>query len=193
MLHGQTGRLGQLFERRLARELGLEPPGDTRELLPALDNVDRDSNDLRVVRNRALHRLADPPRRVRRELEPAPPVELLDRAVQADRALLDQVEERNTQSAVALGDRDDEPKVRLDHPPLRGGVAALDPLGERDLLRRRQEPTTPDLDEKQLEGVEVRRPLTSLGLDHATSLVRGRESAYRPRGGSTGPSRWTTG
>jgi hypothetical protein len=36
-----------------------------------------------VVRHGALHRLADPPGRVRRELVAAPPVELLDRAVEA--------------------------------------------------------------------------------------------------------------
>ena len=72
----------------------------------------------RVVRHGALHRLADPPGRVRRELVAAPPVELLDGAVEAERALLDQVEERDAEPAVALGDRDDEPEVRLDHAPL---------------------------------------------------------------------------
>jgi hypothetical protein len=155
--------------------------------------VDRDSNDVRVVGNRALHRLANPPGRIGRELEAAPPVELLDRPVEADRALLDQVEERNAEPAVALGDRDDEAQVRLDHAPLRGGIAALDPFGECDLLRCSQEPTTPDLDEKQLEGVEVRRPFTGLGLDHATSLSRHLVRGHRPRGGSSGPFGWTTG
>jgi hypothetical protein len=41
-------------------------------------------------------------------------------------------------AAVALRDRDDEPEVRLDHLPSRLGVATLDPLGQRDLLRRRE-------------------------------------------------------
>ena len=57
---------------------------------------------------RARDRLADPPGRVGRELEPAPPVELLDRPDQAQRALLDQVEERQALIAVVLGDRDDQ-------------------------------------------------------------------------------------
>ena len=76
-----------------------------------------------MVRDGALHRLADPPGRVGRELVAAAPVELLDGAVEAERALLDQVEERNAEAAVALGDRDDEPQVRLDHAPLGDQVA----------------------------------------------------------------------
>jgi hypothetical protein len=36
---------------------------------------------------------------------------------------------------VAAGLRDDQPQVRIDHPLLGREVAALDPLGEFDLLR----------------------------------------------------------
>jgi hypothetical protein len=96
--------------------------------------VHRHADRAGVIRHGALHRLADPPGRVRRELEAAPPVELLDCAVQAKRALLDQVQERDAEAAVALGDRDDQAQVGLDHPPLGGGIAALDRLRERDLL-----------------------------------------------------------
>ena len=96
------------------------------QLLLPLDDVHRHADRARVVRDGALHRLADPPGRVGGELEAAAPVELLDRAVQAQRPLLDQVEERHAQAAVALCDRDDEPEIRLDHPALRGRVAALD-------------------------------------------------------------------
>src|SRR5436190_1133159 len=100
--------------RRLAAELDLEPPRRARQLLLTLDHVHRDANRARVVRDRALHRLPDPPRGVRRELVAAPPVELLDRAVQAQRPLLDQVQERHAEASVALGDRHDETKIRLD-------------------------------------------------------------------------------
>ena len=119
VLHRQPRRLGQLLLRRLAAELDLEPPRGARQLLLALDDVHRHADRARVIRDRALHRLADPPGRVGRELEAAPPVELLDRAIQAERPLLDQVEERDAEPSIALRDRDDEPQVRLDHPALR--------------------------------------------------------------------------
>jgi hypothetical protein len=83
-----------------------------------------------MVRHGALHRLTDPPRGVRREFVAPAPVELLDRTIQAERSLLDEIEERNTKTSVALRDRHDEPKVRLDHDALRDRVAPLDPLCE---------------------------------------------------------------
>ena len=153
VLDRQARRLGELVLRRLAAELDLEPPRRARQLLLALDDVDGDADRPRVVRDGALHRLADPPGRVRGELEAAPPVELLDRAVEAERPLLDQVEERHAEAAVALRDRDDEPEVRLDHPALRALVAALDRLREHDLLGGREQLVTADVGEEQLEAV----------------------------------------
>src|SRR5207253_4683265 len=106
-----------------------------------------------VVGDGPLHRLANPPGRVRRELVTAPPVELLDRAVQAERPLLDQVQERHAEAPVALGDRDDQAEVRLDHAALRGQVTALDRLRERDLLGGRQELVAPDVGQEELQTV----------------------------------------
>src|SRR5262249_31126136 len=74
-------------------------------------------------------------------------------ANQADRALLDQVEEGQSLVAVALGDRDDEAEVRLDHLLLRPVVAALDALCELDLLRRREQVDLADVLEEELERV----------------------------------------
>src|SRR5581483_743053 len=92
------------------------------------------------------------------ELVAAAPVELLDRADEPERALLDQVEEGQALVAVVLGDRDDEPEVRLDHPLLRAPVAALDRLRELDLLGRRQERVAAGLAEEELERVGGRLP-----------------------------------
>ena len=50
----------------------------------------------------------------------------------------------------------DQPEVRLDHPLLRLQVAALDPLRQLDLLRRRQQRVPARLAEEQLEGVRRR-------------------------------------
>ena len=122
---------------RLAAELGDELALGAADLVQLLDDVDRDADRPRLVGERAGDRLADPPGRVGRELEALAVVELLRRADEAERALLDQVEERQALVAVVLGDRDDEAQVRLDHLLLRVEVAALDALGELDLLLRR--------------------------------------------------------
>src|ERR671935_887219 len=153
VLDRQAGRLRELVLRRLAPQLDLEPPRRPRQLLLPLDDVHGNADRARVVRDRALHRLADPPRRVRRELVAAAPVELLDGAVEPERAFLDQVEERNTEAAIALRDRYDEPQVRLDHPPLRDVVTALDPLREHDLLGGRQQLVAADVGEEELQAV----------------------------------------
>src|SRR5206468_1108483 len=94
---------------------------------------------------RARDRLPDPPGRVRRELVALAVVEFLHRANEAERAFLNQIEERETAAEVALCDRDDEPEVRLDHLALRAHVAALDALGERDLLVGSQQRDLADL------------------------------------------------
>src|SRR5215204_3014028 len=107
----------------------------------------------RVVRDRALHGLANPPGRIRGELEAAAPVELLDGAVQAERALLDKVEKWNAESSITLGNGDDQAQVRLDHPPFGGRVAALDGLREGDLLGRGEELVAPDVRQEELEAV----------------------------------------
>ena len=98
-------------------------------------------------------RLADPPGRVGGELEALAVVELLGRAHQAERSLLDQVEEREPLVAVVLGDRDDQAQVRLDHLLLGVEVAALDPLGEVDLLLGGEQAHLADVLEEQLQRV----------------------------------------
>ena len=134
MLHREARRLGELLTGRVAAELCLELPRSTRELHAPLVHVRRDADRRRLSGDRALAGLPDPPSGVGRELEPTPPVELLDGTVQPDHAFLDQVEQRQVAPLVALRDRDHESKVRIDHPLLRGQVSALDPLCERNLL-----------------------------------------------------------
>ena len=106
-----------------------------------------------MVRHGALHGLADPPGRIRGELEAAAPVELLDRAIEAERSLLDQVEERHSQPAISLGDRDDEPQVRLDHAALGDRITALDALRERDLVGSGQELVAAHVCEEELQRI----------------------------------------
>ena len=135
LLEWQGRLLGDLLERRLASELRPERPLGAVHLLQPLDDVDGHADRAGLVGERARNGLPDPPRRVRRELEAAAPVELLDGADQPERALLDQVEERQPLVPVVLRDRDDQAEVGLDHVLLRAHVAALDLLRELDLLR----------------------------------------------------------
>src|SRR4029077_7938727 len=89
VLEGELRLPRQLVVRRRTLELQRQLALSTRDLLLALDDVDGDPARARFVRERALRRLADPPRRVGRELVAAAPVELLDGADQSDDPLLD--------------------------------------------------------------------------------------------------------
>ena len=153
LLQGQVRLLGDLLERRLATEHGPQRALGAVHLLQPLDDVHRHPDRACLVRERPRDRLPDPPGRVGRELEAPAPVELLDGPDQAERALLDQVEEGKPLVAVVLRDRDHEPEVGLDHRLLRDEVAALDPLRERHLLRRRQQRVAPGLAQEQLQRV----------------------------------------
>ena len=97
-------------------------------LVELFHHVHGDADRAALVGDRAGHRLADPPGGVGRELVAAAVVELLHRADQPQRALLDQVEEREAAAHVALGDRHHQAQVGLDHVLLGGHVAALDAL-----------------------------------------------------------------
>src|SRR4029079_16044514 len=156
LLDGHLELLGDLLGPRLAAEALDELALDVHDLVELLDHVHRDPDRARLVGDRARHGLAYPPRRVRGELEALAVVELLDRADEAERPLLDQVEEGEPAPEVALRDGNDEAQVRLDHVLFRAIVSALDPLREGDLLVGRQERHLADLAEVEPQGVEGR-------------------------------------
>ena len=170
------GDLGDLVGGGLAAQLGDELALGAADLVELLDDVDGDADRARLVGERARDRLADPPGRVGRELEALAVVELLRGAHQAERALLDQVQERQPLVAVVLGDRDDEAQVRLDHLLLRVEVAALDALGEVDLLLGGQQADLADVLEEQLQRVRrhVRAQVERRGLLRAAAALVGR-------------------
>ena len=130
--------------------------------------MDGDPDRARLVRERAGDRLANPPGRVGRELEPLAVVELLRSTDEADGALLDQVEKRQPLVAIVLRDRDHQPQVRLDHLLLGVQVPPPDPLGELNLLLGAQQPHPADALEEQLQ--TVGRPLR---LEIQRSLAAG--------------------
>src|SRR4051812_32464463 len=175
--------VGDLLRRRLATQLGDELALRAADLVQLLDYVYRDADRARLVGERAGDRLADPPRRVGRELEALAVVELLGGAHEAERALLDQVEEGKPLVAVVLRYRDHEAQVRLDHLLLGVEVAALDPLGEVDLLLGREQAHLADVLQEELKGVgrhvrlqvdrRLRLAATALAVRGALDLGRG--------------------
>jgi hypothetical protein len=152
-VQGQLDLGGKLGVGRLTSVAGGQHRHRAPDLALALEDVDRDPDGPRLVGDAALDRLPDPGSRIRGELQPAAPVELLDRADQAQDPLLDQVGERDLLTAVVLGDGDHEAQVRVDHSLLGGEVTALDPLGELDLLLGREQAVPADLVQEQLQGV----------------------------------------
>src|SRR5690606_19298899 len=71
------------------------------------------------VPERARDRLTDPPGRVGRELEALRVVVFLDRTVEPDVAVLDEVDERQAEARIALRDAHDEAQVRPDEAVVR--------------------------------------------------------------------------
>ena len=82
---------GDLLDRRLAAELLDSVARDADQAVDRLDHVDRDADRAGLVGDGAGDRLTDPPCGVGGELVALLVVELLDRADEADVALLDQV------------------------------------------------------------------------------------------------------
>jgi hypothetical protein len=76
--------------------------------------VHRDTNGARLIGDRARDGLADPPRRVGRELVAAAIFELIDGLHQADVAFLDQVQELQATVRVLLRDRHDQAQIGFD-------------------------------------------------------------------------------
>ena len=153
VLDRDLGLAGDLLVRRRAVELQRQRVLRARDLALRAHEVDRQLDRAGLGVHPALDGLADPPRRVGGEAVAAAPVELLDGADQAEDALLDEVQEGQPGALVLLGDRDHEPQVRVDHAVLGVEVAALDALGEVDLLGRRQQPVAADLVQEELQGV----------------------------------------
>src|SRR3954449_5474291 len=166
----------------LAAQLGDELALGAADLVELLDDVDRDADRARLVGERTGDRLPDPPGRVRGELEALAVVELLRGAHETERALLDEVEERQALVAVVLRDRDDQAQVGLDHLLLGVEVAALDAAREVDLLLRREQADLADVLEEQLQAVRrhVRPQVQRRVLLAAAALV---DRALLLRGG----------
>src|SRR3954454_5121871 len=84
----EAALLRDLRQRRLAIQLLCEHAAGTHDLAYLLGHVDREPDGPPLIGERTRDRLPDPPRRVGRKLVAQLVVELLDRADQAEIALL---------------------------------------------------------------------------------------------------------
>jgi hypothetical protein len=99
--------------------------------------------------------LLDPPGGVGGELAAAPPVELVDGGDQAQRSLLDQVEQLQPAPLITFRDRNNESQVRFDHASPSGRVASFDPLRKLHFLHggeQRDAANLAEIETKQIAG-----------------------------------------
>src|SRR3954469_12693006 len=136
LVRGDVHLLGQLLRGGLAPEVLEQLALDAAELVDDLDHVHRDADGAGLVGHGAGDRLPDPPGRVRGELVALGVVELLDRADQAEVALLDEVQERHAAAGVALGQGHHEAQVGLEQVVLGALAVADDPVEVAPHLRR---------------------------------------------------------
>jgi len=110
---GHSRLLGQLLGRGLPAHLVDEHAVDARDAVQCLHHVHGNADGAGVVGDGPGNGLADPPRRVRGELEAPPVLEAVHRLHEPDVAFLDEVEERELASEVTLGNGHDQAQVGL--------------------------------------------------------------------------------
>ncbi len=127
------------LDRSLAGRRRFEVAHGAQHEVDFLDHMHRQPDGARLVHDRALDGLADPPGRIGREAEAALGIEFFQRVDQAEIALLDQVEERDAAVEVMLGDIHDQAQVVLDHFLARREIAGAHQTRRRQFVGRRQQ------------------------------------------------------
>ena len=142
-----------LLRQRVAVQfLGEHAPGP-HHAPDLVDDVHGQADGPALVGDRPRHGLANPPGRVRGELEAHAVVELLHRADQAEVALLDEVEQRDAGIHVVPRDGHHEAQVALDEASLGPLVALVLAARELALLGRGQKGAVADLADVELERI----------------------------------------
>ena len=121
-----------------------------------LDDVHRQTDGARLVHDRALDVLADPPGGIGGEAEAAFRIEFFQRVNQAEVALFHQVEQGKPAVGVVLGDVDHQPQVALDHVLPRLEIALHGAPRQRNFLLGRQQRRLADFVEIELGDVDLR-------------------------------------
>src|SRR5438094_1040 len=190
---GDVHAFGDLLHGRLAAELLEQRRRALPDAVQRPGAVERDAHDARLLGERLENRLADPPHRIRDELDPFRLVELVGGANQAEVALVDQIGERDTLILVLLRDRHHEPQVGAHQLVERLGIALLDPLRERHFLLTGDQRVLADLAEILVERsliergtfrrVQLHGRITLPGLHDAAPSRMARRTDGAERGG----------
>ena len=114
--------------------------------------MNRQADGLGLVGQGALDGLLDPPRAVSGKLAALGRIESFDRLHQADVALVDQIQQRQAEILVIVGDFDHQAQVGLDHLFARFFVALFDAGGQFDFLLRGQQFDLADFAQIKLDG-----------------------------------------
>src|SRR5438045_5260278 len=93
-----------------------------------------EANRLRLIGERAFDRLLDPPRGVGGKFSTLRRIEALDGFHQADVALRNQIEQRQSKIRIIVRDLNDQTQIRTNHQGASFLVAALNFSGEFNLL-----------------------------------------------------------
>ncbi|MNZ62097.1 hypothetical protein D3C78_802110 [compost metagenome] len=142
--------IGGGFVIELLRQL----TGGTQIDVEFLDHMNRQTDGARLVHDRPFDGLANPPGGVGGEAETALGIELLDRADQAEVALLDQVEQGQAAIDVTPRDLHHQTQVALDHALAPSRFAATGHAREMHFLFRAEQRRETDFVEVELGGIQ---------------------------------------
>lgn len=106
-----------------------------------------------LISNCTSHSLADPPRGIRRELEPPVWIKFIDRTEESYISLLNKIEQTKSASHILLRDRDHETEIGLCQSLARFLISLLDEVSESDLFFCIDERESSDLIEIHTDGI----------------------------------------
>ena len=153
LAHRFFQQVGNFFRRRLMVKLLGQFTSCTQVYVELLDHMNRQTDGSRLVHDGAFDGLADPPGCIGRETEPPLRIEFFHGANQAEVALLDQIEQRETTVDVTPSDLHDQAQVALDHAFAPGRIALLRQTREVHFLFGSEQGRETDFVEVKLSGV----------------------------------------
>src|SRR6185503_3115128 len=155
-----------LFVRGVASQLLEQRGGALADAVQRARAVERHAHDARLLGQRLQNGLANPPDRVRDELDALRLVEFVRGANEAEVALVDQIRERHALVLILLRDRHDEAQVGA-HQLVQGFLLALaDALRETDLLVAIDQRIDADVTQILIERAFLERRLLLAGDGH---------------------------
>src|SRR4029077_12527960 len=139
-LRNFSGRDSDFFAKlvigRLAAKLLAHLQRDAAHLRDFINEMNWQANCLRLVSERTLNRLLDPPGSVGAKLAALRGIETFDCLHQADIAFGNQIKQRQPEVCVVMRDLYDQAQIGADHERARFAIAFLDFGGELNLLLR---------------------------------------------------------